>query len=295
MMRVCSTNFWQVVAPALLLSSAVTPVTTTIVVLDTVGTSIGTVSPHFVGVNMDWWLPKCGGEGKVRLTQSLSTSLTLLEFCIQLHDKAALRSYALIVHTPPQDWGNASAAVVDLQNPNLLTLAKGLSGASLRIGGTHGDSIAYMVGNSAAAVKCGGSPWTPARCYPICLPMHRFTDLVTFADAANLALVFGLNMKQPDPGNLLALLNYSHAHNLSVNAFELGNELGNGKTAGAAIFDQGPAIRAFVNQAWPDPNSRPLLIGPDDAVRLSALDSVVLGLAPPLMTQCGFRPWILSC
>ena len=64
-----------------------------------VSTQIAEVSPKFVGVNLDWWLPQCGGEGTV--------------------------------------WGNASALLLDLQNSRLRTLARGLSGGSLRVGGTH--------------------------------------------------------------------------------------------------------------------------------------------------------------
>jgi hypothetical protein len=65
-----------------------------------VATKLSEVSSHFLGVNLDWWLLSCGGEGK--------------------------------------NWGrNATAITLDLRNKNLRTLAKGLGGGTLRIGGTH--------------------------------------------------------------------------------------------------------------------------------------------------------------
>ena len=60
-----------------------------------------------------------------------------------------------------KDWTlNASAATVDLSNPRLRTLAAGLAGATWRIGGTHCDSVTYVVGNTSAAAACKAGGWT---------------------------------------------------------------------------------------------------------------------------------------
>ena len=158
--------------------------------IDAGAAAASTISPHFLGVNADWWLAGCGGEGK--------------------------------------NWApNASVAVLDLQNPKLRLLAGALAGGSWRIGGTHGDDVVYTVpvGGGASAAKCR-SQTAPNRCYPICLSMERWKAIVAFAADAGLKLVFGLNMRSADTTNLLAFLNYTAAAELPVDTFELGNELG---------------------------------------------------------------------
>ena len=149
--------------------------------------------------------------------------------------------------------------MLDLQNPKLRLLAASLAGGSWRIGGTHGDSIVYVLpeGGGPAAETCRTA--RAPRCYPICLRMERWQEIVRFSQEAGLKLVFGLNMQTTDTTNLLAFLNYTAAHALAVDTFELGNELGI-----KGVLSNGPAIRAAVDRLWPALR-RPLLAGPDDA------------------------------
>ena len=66
--------------------------------------------------------------------------------------------------------------LLDLRNPRLKTLAKGLSGGTFRVGGTHGDSVIYGV----QAAGGGACPPRPNRCYPICLGAERWKAIVGF-------------------------------------------------------------------------------------------------------------------
>lgn len=180
------------------------------------------VSEAFLGVNLDWWLEGCGGEGA--------------------------------------QWDlNASAARIDLTNPRLRALAAGLAGGTLRVGGTHGNSVVYVTGNSTAALSC--ATHGQQRCYPICLTVDRFAAITDFAERSGLALAFGLNMQVPDVTNIKALFAAVASRNLTVDAWELGNELGLGP-----VEDLGPAVAAARDVAWPlgSPN-RPVLVGVDDA------------------------------
>ena len=172
-------------------------------------------SPHFLGVNADWWLDGCGGEGA--------------------------------------KWSdNASIALVDLGIPRLKALARGLSGATFRVGGTHGDSVEYGVGANRSCHR------VPKPCYPICLTPQRWEAIVNFALEAGLKLAFGLNMRATNLSNIEALLRYTAEKDLQVNTFELGNELGI-----SYIETLGPGIAKLVKQLWP--KNPPLLVGPDDA------------------------------
>jgi hypothetical protein len=180
-----------------------------------VSAPIAHFSPHFLGVNADWWLDGCGGEGV--------------------------------------NWSDdASIALVNLSNSRLKVLAKGLCGGTLRVGGTHGDSVTYGVGSG------GVCPAPATRCYPICLTPERWKAIVGFAADAGLKLAFGLNMQAKNISNIEALLRFTQAEGLDVDTWELGNELGV-----AHIEQLGPDIAALVKSLWPE--GAPLLVGPDDA------------------------------
>lgn len=74
------------------------------------GAPQATISPHFVGVNADWWIDGCGGEG--------------------------------------EKWdNNASVRDLDLSNVRLRMLASALAGGTFRVGGTHEDDVIYEVGD----------------------------------------------------------------------------------------------------------------------------------------------------
>ena len=187
-----------------------------------IDSAVSTVASNFVGVNADWWLNGCGGEGK--------------------------------------QWSsNASVALVDLTNPNLKALAKGLAGATWRIGGTHQDSVIYQVGNSTQAEECRAHKHT--HCYPICLTMQRWEDILAFGAEANLSVVFGVNFKLDSyPTNLLDFLDYTRRKELQVSAFEFGNELGISN-----IERYGSVVAGAVASLWAGREDRPMAVGPDDA------------------------------
>ena len=76
-------------------------------------------------------------------------------------------------------------------------------------------------------LACGGS--RPKKCYPVCLTMDRFAEITEFASTAGLKLAFGLNMKSTDPTNLIDFVTEVARRNLSVDTWEMGNELGIGQ------------------------------------------------------------------
>ena len=59
--------------------------------------------------------------------------------------------------------------------------------------------------------------------------MDRFAEITEFASAAGLKLAFGLNMKSTDPTNLIDFVTEVARRNLSVDTWEMGNELGIGQ------------------------------------------------------------------
>ena len=131
---------------------------------------------------------------------------------------------------PPAWSHNASAMTIDLQSPRLHAAVSAMAPAHLRVGGSEGDKIVYDV----AGDGCGPSSGAPQ---PVeaafCLSMARWRELVAFAAATGVRLVFGLNAMSLranataplDLRNIDAFLNYTAANGLHVYGFELGNEL----------------------------------------------------------------------
>jgi hypothetical protein len=141
--------------------------------------------------------------------------------------------------TQTDAWTNASVGwTLDLRNERLIALAKALSPANLRVGGSLADDAEYQVGGH----NCSASATTQH----VCLTMARWHELVSFCQQTGLRLVFDLNImrgRSSDPtttttgtsstwdsANALALIQHTQAQypvwsaNRDHLAFELGNE-----------------------------------------------------------------------
>ena len=126
-------------------------------------------------------------------------------------------------------WGkNASVLTIDLQNKRLKNLARAMSPAFLRVGGSEGDDAVYDIDGACSRSRGGSGVPDPA----YCMTVPRWKELMGFATDAGLDVAFGLNVmygrncttrcaKQPcpagntgygtcspwDPSNAIALLN----------------------------------------------------------------------------------------
>ena len=157
-------------------------------------------------------------------------------------------------------WGNASILTLDLANPDLRTLARGLAPGLLRLGGSPLDSIVYATTPSAEAAcargqnpKAGGGAKSGWACSQLanahtwpkvngtgaygCLTRQRWADIVAFASDVGFKWVFGLNAcygregadAPMDFSNLQALLNLTVTlpkdQLANLIGFEFGNEI----------------------------------------------------------------------
>ena len=132
-------------------------------------------------------------------------------------------------------WTDASFGwTLDLQNPRLRALAKALSPANLRIGGSDADSAVY------SEAFPGGTACPPdVIAKHVCLTPSRWDEVVEFANDTGLRIAFTLNMMagrcgKPscghtgsgpwDPSNAKALLTYTAKKHpdFSQHGFELG-------------------------------------------------------------------------
>lgn len=134
--------------------------------------------------------------------------------------------------------GARRTAPFDLTRPELVSLARALGPAYLRVGGTEADHVYYdverrAVGNDDEARKDEVSPRELAPGFELALTAPTWDTLADFADTAGLDLMFTLNAGPGtrsrdgawNGGNAEALLAYAHARGDRVPVWELGNEV----------------------------------------------------------------------
>ena len=189
-------------------------------------------------------------------------------------------------------WTDASFGwTLDLQNPRLRALAKALSPANLRIGGSDADAAVYNQ-EFPGGIECPPDVLKGK----VCLTPARWDETIAFADATGLRIAFTLNMMagrcgKPscghtgtgpwDPSNARALLTYTAKKypDFSQHGFELGNELefnlSPEQTATALS-----TLRQMVNELWPVAEKRPRVIGPDLNPRPDWLHQMLSHLKP---------------
>lgn len=121
-------------------------------------------------------------------------------------------------------WGVSKE--FDFHRKDLILLAKALSPALLRIGGTDGDSVFYNLSSDARTVLPEG--------FRYALQEEQLSSLNGFLRSTGWELVFGLNaglgprggsrLGRWDGTNAVALLESARSLQLPVYGYELGNE-----------------------------------------------------------------------
>jgi heparanase 1 len=181
----------------------------------------------------------------------------------------------------------------DLANPRLRWLAKQLSPAVLRVGGSGGDELYYDVPHAPGST-CPGTPFPKCKTTgkppshgeaeragkAHCLNTSTWDNLNSFAADAEAQLVFGLNFfLNSSSDSVASLLRYTAQRNYSVFGYEFGNE--QIKAPQTICRDrqaaQGAELSVELARLYPDERRRPRLIGPDAGGAVSA--GYVQGLA----------------
>lgn len=120
----------------------------------------------------------------------------------------------------------------DPTDPGVIAMAKGLSPAILRLGGTACD---WVIFNDTSLRNVPVPPTNPNLHWKetSVLKLHDWDKLVKFASDANFTILFDANVMlrtksdQWDPSNFEMFLKYNQAKNNSHLMFELGNEPNN--------------------------------------------------------------------
>jgi len=185
--------------------------------------------------------------------------------------------------TQDDAWTNASIGwSLDLQNPALIKLATALAPANLRIGGSPEDTAEYT------GFPGTGSCSDTAKEKHTCLTPARWEEIIEFASKCGLRILFGLNLMYGrenngdwDPSNMEALVKYTAS---KYPTFKHGFGLGNEKEFLVSPQDTASCyniLRTTVNQAWPDADKRPIIVGPDLNTRPDWLSQFIAALDSP--------------
>ena len=179
-------------------------------------------------------------------------------------------------------WGEAGALNLDLANPRLRTLARGLRGALLRLGGSPADFLLYGVDADACSpANLNRTQPQPGQKYfcPIwdqtagqCLTLPRWQALLEFAADAGLALVLDLNAcwgRASPEGDMdwsqidgLLAATAAASWGASLWGVEFGNEVYDNIAPGrygASML----RLRGELDRLWPAPAAAPRVLGPD--------------------------------
>jgi heparanase 1 len=186
--------------------------------------------------------------------------------------------------------GSERVPALDLRQPRLLELARGLGPAYLRVGGTEADHVYYAVGAGRGRAR-------PAA-YELELDEPTWDALVAFAGAAGFELVFTLNAgpsARDEDGawradNAEQLFEYAAARGHSVAVWELGNEV-NGHWFIHGLSNQ-PSGPQYASDLW---TLRRALERHFDAPKLAGPASVFFPLlGEPMFEWFGFLPRALE-
>ena len=180
-------------------------------------------------------------------------------------------------------WEKSGALEIDLSNRRLKTLASGLNGSLLRMGGSPADMLLYETYPDACSKenlnktqKHGSGYYCPIwdQVEGQCLTMERWKELNIFASQTGLQIAFDLNAcwgrySATDEMNFTMIEGLIRATSIGkddwarVFAFEFGNELYTNVAADRYASDL-KHIRGLIEKYWGSKNkSVPKLLGPD--------------------------------
>jgi hypothetical protein len=160
---------------------------------------------------------------------------------------------------------------ISFDNKNLLAAATSLAPSTIRFGGGGNDYLSYQPFSA-----CNSSVDNDNY---VCLNTSHWNSLYNWANASGTEFIFGISYdfvaacEQKSayvwkPDQSIAMVKYIQSQAQTIFAFELGNEVNNRQkscnTTGGA---QAAAFKLFksdvLDKLYPDPSSRPKLIGPD--------------------------------
>ncbi|CAN1313950.1 Heparanase-like protein 1 [Linum perenne] len=179
-------------------------------------------------------------------------------------------------------WGNAGILDLDLNNIVLAKAIKAFDPLRIRIGGSLEDQVVYRVGKAIKKfpkfkkIKGGMFGFSGGT-----LKMKRWDQLNHLFSKTNTKVIFGLNalvgktrkdaastlwIGDWNPQNARDFMNYTVHKGYRIHSYELGNELSGSGVAARVEPEQYAKdtikLRKAINELYPDPNSRPLVLGP---------------------------------
>ncbi|KAI9124912.1 hypothetical protein K1719_004239 [Acacia pycnantha] len=183
-------------------------------------------------------------------------------------------------------WARAGMFNLDLNNKILLNAVKEFNPLRIRLGGSVQDQIVYQFGDMKTCPQMKKDDDGMFGFSHGCLNRTRWDQINHFVNTTGVKLTFGLNeligKKKPlndsqeggalvwegdwDSSNSASLIAYSLSKGYKIDSYELGNELcGAGVSARVESVQYAKdmtKLRELVNALYPDPTTRPQVLGP---------------------------------
>ncbi|XP_028762076.1 heparanase-like protein 1 [Neltuma alba] len=182
-------------------------------------------------------------------------------------------------------WARAGMFNLDLKNKILLNAVKAFNPLRIRLGGSVQDQIVYQFGGMKICPPMTKDKDGLFGFSQGCLNRTRWDQINHFVKTTKVKLTFGLNeltgKKKSqeesqegtplwegdwDSSNAASLMAYTALKGYKIDSYELGNELcGTGVSArieGVQYAKDITKLRKLVNALYPDPQTRPKVLGP---------------------------------
>ncbi|XP_050236239.1 heparanase-like protein 2 isoform X2 [Mercurialis annua] len=199
-------------------------------------------------------------------------------------------------------WNQSGVLNLDLGNKILANAMQAFGNLRIRVGGSLEDQVVYKVGNYIKKFphfkRRDGDDYLFGFTRGT-LPMERWDQLNAFFNQTGVKLTFSLNaligkkkandgtinwVGKWDSNNARDLIKYTISKGYNIDSYELGNELcGSGVSARVDPVDYGRDIvvlRKLVNQLYPDPNTRPAVLGPGGFYDQRWFDTFLMTIGP---------------
>ncbi|KAK7307068.1 hypothetical protein VNO77_39803 [Canavalia gladiata] len=196
-------------------------------------------------------------------------------------------------------WGQAGFFNLDLGNKILSNAVKAFNPLRIRLGGSLQDQIIYQFGglNECPVMKKedGGLFGFSIGC----LTKKKWDQIHEFVSKTGVKLTFGLNaligkrnskedklnwVGNWNPLNAISLMRYTVSKGYKIDSYELGNELCSGGVAARIDSVQYArditVLRVIVNFLYPNPHTRPKVLGPAGFYGKQWFDSFLENVRP---------------
>ncbi|KAK7274917.1 hypothetical protein RIF29_16018 [Crotalaria pallida] len=199
-------------------------------------------------------------------------------------------------------WGQAGILNLDLNNVILSNALKAFGSLRIRLGGSLQDQIVYQFGRHKECPRMSRQHDGLFGFSVGCLPRKRWDEVNDLFNKTGVKLTFGLNALigrnrsvvdktlwegNWDHRNALSLMKYTIKKGYKIDSYELGNELCDkgisARVESVQYANDMKRLKHIVNKIYPEPSTRPTVLGPGGFFGKEWFDSFLQNTGPGVL------------